>query len=342
MNDYYESRQHLNLSQFAFDTIENDKYVFQEKPSLSKILNRIFAKYRDYADASIGNACLRYKEQLEKRVEALPSNPTKTSIISALIESYKSELITKANSYPREHQFKFQLDRQNFEYVMDWRDTENAYEGVPGRFIKAVLEEYARKPLIERESILFRDLIELIKACVDSHLSLTITLNNGARYEVRPYGVLTDAGNNYHYLVGYSRRAGDKGEDKQSSFRLSNIREHKLYYGRSGKIPEKQKKSLEHRISSVGVQFLLQEPDRIRIRLSGRGKTMYESQAHLRPAFTNREMEPGGSWIYEFSCTQIQAQFYFFKFGAEAEILTPHNLRETFAADYENARKIYT
>lgn len=342
MSDYYESRQHLNLSQFAFDTIESDKYIFQDKPSLARILNWIFSMYRDYADASIENACFRYREQIETFVKSVPQSTDKENTITALIDSYKMELIKTANSYPREHQFKFQLDRQNYKYIMDWRDPEGAYDGVPGRFIKAVLEEYARKPLVERESILFKDLIELVEACVESHLSLTLTLSSGTRYEVRPYGVLTDKGNNYHYLVGYSRRVGEKAEDKQSSFRISNIREYKLYFGRSGKLTEKEKRSMEHRINSVGVQFLLQEPDRIRVRLSKRGKTMYESQAHLRPEFISRELEESGDWVYEFNCTQIQAQYFFFKFGADAEILCPSELREHFANSYYEAYNLYS
>ena len=71
MSDYYESRQHLNLSQFAFYTIDNDKYIFQDKPSLARILNRIFSMYRDYADASIENACFRYREQIERFVKSV-------------------------------------------------------------------------------------------------------------------------------------------------------------------------------------------------------------------------------------------------------------------------------
>lgn len=342
MNEYYEARQHLNLSHLAYETIESDKFMFQEKPSMSKILNRIFTMYRDYADASIANACARYKEDLESRVKSISDGAVKTELISALTQSYKTELIEKANSYPRGHQFKFQLNRQNYEYIMDWHDTEEAYDKSAGRFIKAILEEYARKPLVEREAILFRDMIEMINACVESHLALAITLYSGARFEVRPYGVLIDQGNNYHYLVGYSRKAGEKGEDKPSSFRLSNIREYKLFYGRSGRITEAQKKSLKQRIDAVGVQFLLQEPDAIRVRLTKRGKSMYESQAHLRPAFTSQEVLPNGDWIYDFNCSQAQAQFYFFKFGADAEVVKPFDLRELFANKYVSAQQLYS
>ena len=338
MSDYYESRQHLNLSQLAYDVIENDSFVFHEKPSFTKMLNLVFEMYHDFANASIGIACSRYIEQLETRLESIPDSPEKDHIVSALTESYKNELIAVANSYPREHPFKIQLNRQNFDYLKDWR--EDTYDNNPGRFVKAVIEEYARKPFVDREGIVFRPLIERIDYSVANQLLLAITLQNGKRYEVRPYRVLVDQGNNYHYLVGYSRREHET-DDRPSSFRISNIKSCDTKGGRSGRITLADKKALEDKIRTVGVQFLLQDPEIIRIRLSKAGKKMYESQVHLRPAFTKKKEDLDGSWIYEFNCTQIQARFYFLKFGAEAEVLVPESLREECAGRYLKALLLY-
>lgn len=341
MEGYYEARQHLNLSNFAYNIIDVDKFTFQEKPSFTQMINRIFETYRDYADASIENACANYIEQLEVRLEAIPESSEKKNTINALADSYKERLIETANSYPRECPFKVQMNKQNFEYLASWRDTEGAYDDVPGRFIKAVLEEYSRKPFVERESIIFRSLIEKINYCIETHSLISITLYSGSRYEVRPYKVLIDQGNNYHYLVGYSCRERTK-EETPSSFRVSNIKECEPKGGRSGRITEQQKKELESKIRSVGVQFLLQNTETIRVRLSKYGKRMYESQIHLRPAFSKREALDEGSWIYEFNCTQLQAQYYFFKFGPDAEVLSPESLRKRFSVSYEKALLLYS
>ena len=341
MNDYYEARQHLNLSQIAFDVVENDKYAFLEKPSFAKMLNTIIEMYRDCSDASIDSASERYRQSLEQQVMMIPDCESKESLISSLVQSYKKKLIATAISYPRECQFKFQLSKENYAYIMEWRDPDNAYDGVPGKFIKAVVEEYARKPLVEREAIVFKDLLELINACIASHTLMQITLTSNARYEVRPYCVCVDKGNNYHYLVGYSRHAGSKEEERLVSYRITNIKAYRMSRMRSGKITETQQRIIKEKIHSVGVQFLLQDPETIRVKLTKRGKNMYDSQAHLRPPFIKRAECSDGNWLFDFTCTPIQAQFYFFKFGSDAEVIEPLNLRELFKKLYRDALSVY-
>ena len=340
MNSYYEARQHLNLSQYALDIIENDKYTFQAKPSFAQMINRVFELYRDFSNASIENASLRHLEHIRASLADEPDSPAKERIISALIDRYKAELISTANSYPRECPFKVQLNRRNYDYLTEWRDVDGAYDDIPGRFVKAVIEEYARKPLVEREGIVFRNLIDRINTCIESHSLIAITLNNGNRFEVRPYGVVIDQGNNYHYLVGYSRRVREENEHP-SSFRISNIKDCEPKGGRSGRITDTQKKELDSKIRTVGVQFLLQDSELIHIRFSKRGKAMYESPANLRPALTKRREDSDGSWGFEFNCTQIQAQYYFFKFGSDAEIISPPELRKEFFEQYSKARSLY-
>jgi len=45
--------------------------------------------------------------------------------------------------------------------------------------------------------------------------------------------------------------------------------------------------------------------------------------------------------IYVFKCTIHQAKAYFFKFGSDAEILSPPSLREQFKQEYEKSAALY-
>ena len=338
---YYEARQHLNLSQLAYDVIDQDRFAFLGKPSFAGMLNRVFEMYRDYADAAIDLACESYEAVLKDELAKVPEDTAKTAVMNELLSAHRQKLIITARSYPRECKFKFQLNRENYAFISAWRDTEDVYDGVPGKFIKAVIEEYARKPLVERESIVFRDLIDQINECIESHRQINITLQNGARYTLKPFCVCTDQGYNYHYLAGFAKGEDGIAEEKPVSFRVSNIASCRKI-AKSGRLTDSQKREIQEKIRVGGVQFLLQDPEIIRVKLSTRGKNMYDSQAHLRPPFINRSQNPDGTWVYDFSCTPIQARFYFFKFGADAEILQPEELRKEFRQLYAESLAVYT
>lgn len=338
--DYYEARQHLNLSYAAFDVIELDKAGFLEKPSRTQIMNRILSLYREDADASISTACDAYQERLEEQLSALPDSSEKRALLTALRNAHREALIQAANSYPDEHAFKFQLNQENYAFFHSWEDTENAYDNIPGRYMKAIIEEYARKPLVERERIIYREWIDQIEYAIAEHRVMSLRLKSRASFEFRPYCICTDQGYNYNYLVGLSKRAGSHSPEIVSSFRLSNISRITIN-SRHSRITTEQRKTIEEKLRAVGVQFLVLEPNTICVRLTGQGKNMYDTQAHLRPSFISQRENPDGTWDYEFLCAPLQAQFYFFKFGAEAEILSPLELRESFKNQYALALERY-
>ena len=342
-SNYYESRQHLNLSELAFEIIENDKSAFLEKSSRQRIINMILRNYMDSADASIDTATARYEEKLRLSLLSIPDGEKKNEIISSLVEIYRHDLVQISTHYPKGHAFKMQLDKENFEAMSEWRDTGGYYGGVPGRCLKAGIEEYARKTQYEREGILLRDSIEELQSCIDAHQLVVITLNGirQSRHEVRPYLICSDPGCNYHYLVGMTRKAGTAYPERVASFRISRIITIKRSHSRSGKITSVQGQEIEQKLRDDGVQFLLQDSEPIRIRLTAQGKKMYDSQAHLRPRFSEVNKLSDGSWLYSFDCTQMQAEFYFFKFGADVVVEFPLELRERFMKKYRDAAEQY-
>ena len=342
-SNYYEARQHLNLSEFAYGIIENDKTVFLEKPSRQRILNMILRNYMDSSNAAIDNVLERYREELISKLLSVPESEVKDNLIAALIVAYKKVLLDTVKSYPNGHSFKMQLDQANYDTVIEWKDENGYYDGIPGRFLKAVIEEYARKTEYEREGILLRNTLDELQSCIDTHQLVLITLNgpNHTRHEVRPYSICCDPGRNYHYLVGMTRKAGTKQPEIIASYRISRIIGLKRSCSRSGKIHAVQIQKIERKLQDDGVQFLIQDSESISVRLTEKGKKMYESQAHLRPLFSEREKLSDGTWRYTFDCTQIQAEFYFFKFGSDAMIEHPQELKDKFLNKYRNAVNAY-
>ena len=344
-NEYQEARQHLSLSDAAWAVLQDDRRDFGGGRSWAGILNYVFAMYRDKADASISVAVERRRAQYEEKLVGVAAPAVRKAVLEALLADYTEELIKKAAQNgatpPDKESFKFRLDRDNYAFREQWLDSPDAaryYGNRFSRYLRAVLEEYAAKTVYQREAIYFDPQMRLIQAAAANGELLRIRLKKGSSFEVRPYGVLGDRQETYHYLVGLSRPDGTREPEKPYNFRLSNIVKLEVSFRRSGRLTKEEGDKIEDRIRAVGVQFLVQQQETICIRLTEDGRQNYGRQLHLRPAARERaEVDDGPyRWEYTFDCTPFQAQAYFLKFCGDAKVVAPQSLRDTFAQEYRS------
>lgn len=344
-NEYQEARQHLSLSDAAWAVLQDDRQDFGGGRSWAGILNYVFAEYRDKADASISVAVERRRAQYEEKLVGVAAPAVRKAVLEALLADYTEELIKKAAQNgatpPDKESFKFRLDRDNYAFREQWLDSPDAawyYGNRFSRYLRAVLEEYAAKTVYQREAIYFDPQMRLIRAAAVNGELLRIRLKTGSSFEVRPYGVLGDRQETYHYLVGLSRPDGTREPEKPYNFRLSNIVKLEVSFRRSGRLTEKERTDIESSIRGKGVQFLAQQRETIRIRLTEEGRRDYGSQMHLRPPAQTRTAVDDGlyRWEYTFYCTEFQAKAYFLKFCGEAKVVEPQSLRDTLAQEYRS------
>lgn len=344
-NEYQEARQHLSLSDAAWAVLQDDRQDFGGGRSWAGILNYVFAEYRDKADASISVAVERRRAQYEEKLVGVAAPAVRKAVLEALLADYTEELIKKAAKNgatpPDKEVFKFRLDRDNYAFREQWLDSPDAaryYGNRFSRYLRAVLEEYAAKTVYQREAIYFDPQMRLIRAAAANGELLRIRLKKGSSFEVRPYGVLGDRQETYHYLVGLSRPDGTREPEKPYNFRLSNIVKLEVSFRRSGRLTEKERTDIESSIRGKGVQFLVQQRETIRIRLTEEGRRDYGSQMHLRPPAQTRTAVDDGlyRWEYTFYCTEFQAKAYFLKFCGKAKVVEPQSLRDTLAQEYRS------
>lgn len=344
-NEYQEARQHLSLSDAAWAVLQDDRRDFGGGRSWAGILNYVFAMYRDKADASISVAVERRRAQYEEKLVGVAAPAVRKAVLEALLADYTEELIKKAAQNgatpPDKESFKFRLDRDNYAFREQWLDSPDAaryYGNRFSRYLRAVLEEYAAKTVYQREAIYFDPQMRLIRAAAVNGELLRIRLKTGSSFEVRPYGVLGDRQETYHYLVGLSRPDGTRGPEKEFNFRLSKIIKLDISFRRSGRLTEKERTDIESSIRGKGVQFLAQQRETIRIRLTEEGRRDYGSQMHLRPPAQTRTAVDDGlyRWEYTFYCTEFQAKAYFLKFCGKAKVIAPQSLRDTLAQEYRS------
>ena len=340
-------KQRLNLSAAAAEVVKNDMFAFGEE-KYSTFINRVFRNYRDDADASIALRLDAYRETIsailcgEKDVNAWKRMTEK------LVAAERKRLIKKSGAYDKGESSVFWIDTENFGYLTGECCEEKYYpyqDGArpkKGLYIKSVIEEYARLPFIKRGEIFFAETVKEIKSAINGKRQLLIKDDRGELYDVSPYKILSDPLATANYLVGYSSRRDTKEpeeteERRPCSFRIAAVKSAKIEKSKSASLGRDAKRELEEKIASRGVQFMIGEEDEITVRLTEEGVRKYKRLVHLRPQFIQEERDG----VYSFKCTETQVKFYFFKFGKDAEIISPETLRKKFLDMYKEAAEVY-
>lgn len=214
-----------------------------------------------------------------------------------------------------------------------------------GTYVSMLLEKYAQKAYFEREQVYFKKIIEEITNSMSRNNLLKIIYRNNTKI-ILPFDIRTDEWSSYNYLIGVDLTdAESKSEGKLVNLRISyisNCRQiEKITVAFECDLSNDDKNEIEEKISSRGVQFVSEEPIEIKIRFTEKGKDMYDHMVFMRPQISEMP-SPDEPDIYTFKCTATQARFYFFKFGADVEIISPIDpLRIDFLEQYKAAYLLY-
>lgn len=351
------NKQYLNLNDLTKEVLDYDMYSFGK--TRDGIVNKVLQEYMEEADASISLRLQERRTQLYSLCEHIDESAER--LIEKILSQYEEELIDKVSREEKpvynkreDSRYKYvRIQDKNAKRIYDNEDCQESdyYGEKAGKYIKAVLEEYAEKPFHERESIMLRRSLSFIQSAIDTKTQLLIT-TGGTKYIVRPYKIMKDEQNRYHYLVGKSKRyatekeirekraKGEAPEDEQIvSFRISRIDESELatFKRGSGKITHFDEEAIKKKLSKNGVMFLLAQAETVRLKLTNTGYNKYMSRIYQRPVLKDVD----GSGLYEAFCTFRQIHNYFFDFGEDIEIVSPIVLREAFHERYVRAASIY-
>lgn len=367
-----DNKQHLNLSTHAWTILTYDSFCFSSKEQalpLSTLLNRIFENFYETANASLSiyHAQLLHdnRQMLEVFLHSSSSSPAVSADVS---EDETKELFDRLAEYIASQQIqeiserrsrslkqkgtgkKFRINNKNFDYLTNSRKTchEELYYSSIGQYLKAVFEEYAELPQLERERVYYRDTVSAIEDGIQSARIIRITHRNSACYDFKPYQIMSDPASAHLYLVGFSTPVNHSlnydvtrqlvpATARPASIRISNISEVKILSSKSGKLTQSQKEKVIHTLQENGVQFMSDDPMEIRIRLTPKGIQSYNFQIQMRPPYVRIEEDN----VYVFYCTTRQAAYYFLTYGQNAEVLEPLSLREHFKKWFSSAADCY-
>ena len=333
-NEEYKLR--LNLSSLALSIIEQDRITFCSK-SRTAFLNRVFLHAYPRSEASISRRLEHLQEKYLAALEGLQlPRTTVCKLLEQLLEEEKNTLTARHTTYECAHSaIAHKLSDEVAQVLWDARGEGEFY--TPSQYFKAVIEDYCRQNIAQREQIYFADLFATIRDAIERKQQLDIRNRNGVRFLVHPYRILADPQSSYHYLVCYARPKDRSIRSKLPYTlrinQLSSVRN----TGEKAFLSEQDRKDLDTAVSTRGIQFLVQPCQVIRVQLTPKGVQLLNRHATLRPP----QIAPPQGDVYTFSCTKIQAEYYFIKLGAEAKILSPASLQKRFAQLYARGAALY-
>lgn len=332
----------LRFTQTADTIIKYDMNLFKESSRIT-FINRIVENFYQDANASVGIRLTEYRDELQQiTTSSSTSKKVQDSIellcthqkekLLHIIDNYKEDI--KGETYP-----PHRIRNEFFEYLTEDFSLcqEDQFYPSIAQYIKAIIEEYVRLPYLRREQIYFKATIDLIEKAITSRKQLQITATPELVFQVLPYALMTDAFSTHNYLAGFSYKKDEgRSEMLPCSFLISGIQKIQLIKSQNAILHSNDNELMKQALAQRGVQFLLSPEEPVIIRLTEEGKRIYDRQIQNRPFA--RDITDN---VYTFSCSLYQAEYYFFKFGAEAEILSPPSLVERFKEKYKAAYQLY-
>ena len=302
-------RQRINLSDEAQAIISGDCFTFTDETGAvvkySRIINNIISNF-----AEVSTIRWQSKESAKRLWSKKPpiSQNDIPSLNKASVEYLERPAIRKI--------------------CEDFNIT-------PGKFVKAIIEEYAELPFIERERIYYKNIVDIINNNINCVLEFT---SGDITFEVKPYAIMSDKHSTFNYFVCRVLSVGGLPPvgDGWASFRISRIKKLHPIKNTNFSFSYPEEDEVKETVRQKGVAFLLGDLFDIKVKMSENGKLLYNTVLFQRPDIKTIDGD-----IYSFRCTARQADVYFFKFGSDAVILEPKSISKEFLARYKKAFNSY-
>lgn len=353
-----DNKQRINLSDYAYEVISSDMLAFNNK-KFSNFINIIIDNFKETSSASISIMMRHEQEKLQTLFNSVPKINVDEKITKKLLEAKEKELLKNVSLFENGKSYRIRLNNRNMEYLTEFGSDceEDRYyytelkqngkikpERHPkiGKYLKALLEDYASKPFCEREQIYYKDKIDLINKIIsanrtsDNKSLLTIRFFDQMNPSyIYPYEIVKDSFHTYNYVTGLLYNTENQSL-KPITLRLSTVSNVKETVSKVN-ISEFNIETLKKAILDRGVQFLPGKDQEVVVYLTDKGKRMFSKRLHIRPNC----IEIRNGCDYVFKCTPAQAKYYFVRFGKEAYVKEPESLRKEMLDYYRDAYNCY-
>lgn len=195
-------------------------------------------------------------------------------------------------------------------------------------YFRNMLASYTMLPQDKREQIIFKEQYELITEAIENDRKIYFTTKKSdTKHIASPYCISNSKEELFNYVLA-------EYNGQPYTFRLSRMS--KIIIQKEKRSFSKDNPMIFEKMMKYGPQFSILKNEEICVRLTERGKAMYESMYLHRPKPIRIEEDK-----YYFDCSRNQIIQYFFRFGKQAFIEYPIDLTEEMLYKYQIAEKAY-
>lgn len=211
--------------------------------------------------------------------------------------------------------------------------------GISGYF-SLLLMSYCELAMYKREQIIFCDIYEKLKKVSNHKTRSRIKFgikNSNVIHEVIPYEIAVSKEEMYNYLISAEIV---NGKQVETPFRLTHIVSVNSVPGDTVIDSDVERHLMN--MDKYGPQYSIEEDVKTCVRLTDQGVDAYSKIYFGRPERIPNTDDPrdDGTYYY-FDCSTNQIFLYFRRFGCEAEIIYPEELRNRMKEFHANALAIY-
>ena len=339
----------IRISYRAYETILQDISEFQnipQKEQVSSFLNRMLKHFWTEAESTIAEKkpeiCQKYLAWLADSGQA---GETALHLTEQELKA-RREHIRQLYSQPKKasgQNFKLIMTKSTREILEKSQEAE-LYQDNIADYLAALIQEYTVQPREERERIFFKEIYQKISHCMKEQHQAEITVQN-KNYLIKPFQIATNGFLPYYYIISYARLKDSDlfSEEKLFSFRLQRIQNAEEKEEIPYTFTSFQKSKLKSLLKTPAkITYLAGEEEKITVRLTKAGYYLYQ---HVilsgRPAYLEKTSLSDDGVQLTFYCTKAQIYQYFIRFGKDAEIMEPADLRARFADIYQTAAGYY-
>ena len=285
-----EMRQMIENDIELFEIFKDNKNSEPMKGNTNAFLNRLFNGYK-------------YKEEMEKFAKLLDTYPMTTKNIRKLIDMM---LDNEAHHHGNNTEDNLEKKRLSFKPTQK-NYTTNISEEIDKNcphnmsrsgFICKILKLYFKKPLYQRERIIFQSEYENISCRCQKKCIKFYNLSDNQWYTVMPYKIFLGKEQMFNYVFCYG--LDENNTIKNYSFRLSRMSQ---IQGTSLFIPCPE--DIEKNFSltqSLGASYAINTPPETScVLLTKKGLSSFRHIYFGRPKIEKKEPAPNGCFRYSFS-----------------------------------------